>query len=111
MLGATHVYQIYWDPTDPPADWPIVYPQSTKLLTALFLNDAAADSNTLDNPFSLDTQYIAGGVAAGNATGTPPGYEMQYEGAYTDQKTLYPQQGVAGDCTDPNASSTTPTCA
>ena len=105
-LGATHIYEIYWDPTSPPNDWPINYPQSTKLLTAQFLNDAANDSHTLDNPFSLDTQYdTAGGNEAGNTAGTAPGYEMQFEGAYTDQIDQYPTQGQPGDCTDPNTTS------
>ncbi len=103
VLGATHVYLIYWDPLSPPPGWPVQYPQSTKLLTSRYLFDLAADSNTIDNSLALDTFYQGPGNAhAGNTPGTTPGYELQYEGSYTDQITPYPTQNIAGDCTDPN---------
>ena len=104
VLGATHVYLIYWDPLSPPPGWPVQYPQSTKLLTSRYLWDLAADSNTLDNSLALDTFYQGpGNPHAGNTPGTTPGYELQYNGSYTDQITPYPTQNIAGDCTDPNA--------
>ncbi len=108
VLGATTVYLIYWDPSplDPPAQWPITYPHSTKLLLARFLADVAGGSNSLDNPLSLDSQYVSGGVSAGNATGTPGGYEVTYGGSYSDQYTPYPASG----CTDPDAAYRTDYC-
>lgn len=100
VLGATHVYLIYWDPLNPPDDWPINYPPTTKLFEAQFLWDSANDSNTLDNPFALDGMYYGTGVPhAGGTPGTTGGYEMQYDGAYTDQVNPLPPSG----CTDPDA--------
>ncbi len=108
VLGATTVYLIYWDPSplDPPQQWPITYPHSTKLLLATFLEDLASASNSLEDPLSLDSQYVSGGVSAGNAAGTPGGVEVAYGGSYTDQYTPYPASG----CTDPDVTYRTDYC-
>jgi hypothetical protein len=107
VLGETHVYLIYWDPTNAPDDWPISYPLTTKLFLAQFLEDSAADSHTLDNPFTLDGMYYGTGIShAGNTPGTAGGYEMEYDGSYTDQVNAMPPSG----CTDQDPTYPTNVC-
>ena len=83
VLPATHVYAIYWDPTDSyNGDW--------EEQIDSFLQRMGLASNSLASVFSIDAQYT-------DKENQHASYDSTYMGAYTDTD-RYPAAG----CTDPH---------
>jgi hypothetical protein len=83
VLTSSHVYAVYWDPTDNyHGDW--------QHLIDTFLQGMGAESGSLGTVFSVDAQYT-------DATNQRAAYRTTFMGAYTDTQGYPP---VAG-CSDP----------